>query len=85
MMNPTEWNLLGKTGFFWGSTAFCIFVWSYFRLPEIKGRTYEELDILFMNKVSARKFSKTHVDPYAATVIEAPEDAMEIEHKMSST
>ncbi|KUJ08799.1 sugar transporter-like protein [Mollisia scopiformis] len=67
MMNPTAWNLLGKTGFVWGSTAFVMVVWSYFRLPEMKGRTYEELDILFTNKVSARNFSKTKVDAYASS------------------
>ncbi|KAI1084674.1 sugar transporter-like protein [Whalleya microplaca] len=81
MMNPTEWNLLGKTGFFWGATSFCVFVWSYFRLPEVKGRTYEELDILFMNKVSARKFSSTYVDPYNTV---KTEEVMEIEHKSST-
>ncbi|KAK8065125.1 hypothetical protein PG997_011872 [Apiospora hydei] len=60
-----EWNWRGKCGFFWGSTAFLVFLWAYFRLPEIKGRTYEEIDILFTNKVSARKFAGTHVDAYA--------------------
>ncbi|RDW58444.1 sugar transporter-like protein [Coleophoma crateriformis] len=70
MMNPTAWNLLGKTGFVWGATAFIMVVWSYFRLPEIKGRTYEELDILFANKVSARNFSKTKVDAYASSSAE---------------
>ncbi|ORY68174.1 sugar transporter-like protein [Pseudomassariella vexata] len=65
MMNPTEWDLKGRTGFVWGSTAFCVFIWSYFRLPEIKGRTYEELDILFRNNVSTRQFSKARVDAYA--------------------
>lgn len=77
-INPTEWNWKGKTGFFWGSTALCVFVWSYFRLPEVKGRTYEELDILFANKVSARNFSKTDVDPYASASLE---DKLEVEHK----
>ncbi|KAI1460990.1 sugar transporter [Annulohypoxylon moriforme] len=84
MMNPVEWNFLGKTGFFWGGTAFCVFVWSYFRLPEVKGRTYEELDILFMNEVPARKFATTHVDPYAAATV-GRNDQMEIEQKTSST
>ena len=41
------------------------FIWAYYRLPEPKGRTYAELDILFDKHVSARKFSKTYVDPYA--------------------
>jgi len=49
-------------------------VWTFFRLPEVKGRTYEELDILFEDRVSARKFSKTHVDAYATvTPTEVPE------------
>ncbi|RYP83859.1 hypothetical protein DL769_001281 [Monosporascus sp. CRB-8-3] len=80
MINLTEWDWKGKAGFFWGSTALCIFVWAFFRLPEIKDRTYEELDILFANKVSARKFAKTEVDPYASM---RSEDAMEVEHKES--
>lgn len=63
-MNPTAWNASGKTGFFWGITALLTFLWAYFRLPEAQGRTYEELDILFARKVSARKFSSTLVDAY---------------------
>ena len=65
-----EWNLQGKTGFLWGGTALAVFVWAFFRLPEIKGRTYEELDILFLEGVPARKFAKTHVDPYSASAQE---------------
>ncbi|TDZ13915.1 Maltose permease MAL31 [Colletotrichum spinosum] len=67
MMNPTEWNLRGKAGFFWAATAGIIFVWSFFRLPEAKGRTYGELDILFARKVPAREFSKAHVDAYESS------------------
>jgi MFS transporter, SP family, general alpha glucoside:H+ symporter len=64
MLNPTAWNWRGKSGFFWGSLCFLCVVWCYFRLPEPKDRTYGELDILFERKVSARKFSKTVVDPF---------------------
>ncbi len=39
-------------------------MWTYFRLPEPKGLTYAELDVLFENKVSARKFRIVEVDPY---------------------
>jgi len=63
-VNPAEWNMKGKTGFLWGGTALVMFIWAFFRLPEIKGRTYEELDILFLQRIPARQFSKTHVDPY---------------------
>jgi len=59
MLNPTAWNWGAKTGFFWaGWCAICI-LWTYFRLPEPRGRTYGELDILFENRVSARKFATT--------------------------
>lgn len=64
MLNPTAGDWKGKTGFFWGGWAFAFFVWTYFRLPEMKGRTYEELDILFAKKIRARDFAKTDVDAY---------------------
>jgi len=35
-------------------------------LPEPKGRTYAELDILFEQKIPARMFSKTIVDEFEA-------------------
>ncbi|VUC26004.1 unnamed protein product [Clonostachys rosea] len=64
-MNPSAWNLRGYTGFFWGATGFFVFVWAYFRLPESKDRTYEELDMLFSMKVNARKFKQTDVNLYS--------------------
>ncbi|KAF2272710.1 MFS alpha-glucoside transporter-like protein [Westerdykella ornata] len=65
MLNPTAGDWKGKTGFFWGACALVFFVWTYFRLPETKGRTFEELDILFANRVPAREFAKYKVDAYA--------------------
>ncbi|KAK3678550.1 hypothetical protein LTR78_001848 [Recurvomyces mirabilis] len=64
LINPTEGNLKGKTAYFWFATACLTVVWAYFRLPECRGRTYEELDLMFHNKVSARKFASYEVDPY---------------------
>ena len=63
-MNPSAWNLRGYTGFVWGGCATLIFVWSWFRLPETKGRTFEELDVLFADKVPARKFKGTYVNAF---------------------
>ncbi|KPI42725.1 General alpha-glucoside permease [Cyphellophora attinorum] len=62
MLNPDYWNWSGKAGFFWGGLGSVYLVWAYFRLPEPKGRTYEEIDVLFEQKVSARKFSTTKLD-----------------------
>ncbi|KAL3417558.1 maltose permease MAL31 (alpha glucoside transporter) [Phlyctema vagabunda] len=67
-MNPTQWNLRGYTGFFWGSTAFLTFLWAYFRLPETKGRSYEEIDMLFANQVPARQFKGSQVDTFDGAV-----------------
>ncbi|KAF2112399.1 maltose permease MAL61 [Lophiotrema nucula] len=62
MLNPGAWNWGAKSSFFFAGTCFLCLVWAYFRLPEPKGRTYGELDILFEQKVSARKFSSTVVE-----------------------
>ena len=64
-LNPEAWNWQGRTGFFWAGSAALTAVWAYFRLPEPKDRTFEELDILFAKGVSARKFARTEVDAYA--------------------
>ena len=63
-LNPGDWNWGPLSSFFWAGTCFLCLVWSYFRLPEPKGRTYAEMDVLFENKVSARKFKSTNVDAF---------------------
>lgn len=66
MMNPTQWNWKGKTAFFWAGLCFLTAIWSYFRVPETRGRTFEDLDLLFEHKISARKFENYDVDPYGS-------------------
>ena len=55
-----------KSGYLWFGTSCVGIVWTYFRLPEPKGRTYGELDILFEDRVPARNFASTKVDEFAA-------------------
>ncbi|KAH7355864.1 maltose permease MAL61 [Pyrenochaeta sp. MPI-SDFR-AT-0127] len=64
MLNPGAWNWGAKAGFFYAGTCFGCFLWAFFRLPEPKGRTYAELDILFEKRVSARHFKDTIVDQF---------------------
>lgn len=64
LINPTEANLKGKTAYFWFGTAFLACVWSFFRLPECRGRTYEELDVMFHQKIPARMFASWQGDAY---------------------
>jgi SP family general alpha glucoside:H+ symporter-like MFS transporter len=62
MLNPTGWNLAGKCGYVWGSTAVICWIVAYFFFPELKHRSYREADILFKRKIPARKFKSTIID-----------------------
>ncbi|CEJ90390.1 hypothetical protein VHEMI06178 [[Torrubiella] hemipterigena] len=61
-LNPTAWNWGAKTGFFWAGGCLVSILFTYFCLPEPKGRNTVELDILFEKRISARKFAETRVD-----------------------
>lgn len=58
MLNPLAWNWRGKTCFVWAGTCALCCVWCWFRLPEPKGLTFMELDLLFQKKAPARKFGE---------------------------
>lgn len=49
-------NLGGKVGFIYGSFCFAMVVVTWFVIPELKGRTLEEVDQLFESGVPLRKF-----------------------------
>jgi SP family general alpha glucoside:H+ symporter-like MFS transporter len=63
-MNPGQWNVKGYVGFFWGSLAFLTFIWAFFRLPETKDRTFEEIDWLFAKRTPTRRFKSTQVNVF---------------------
>lgn len=58
MLNPTAWDLKGRSCYLFAILSFLCTVWCYFRLPEPKGLTYMELDILFEKRADARKFKR---------------------------
>lgn len=62
MLNPAAWDLAGKSAYVFAATSLVVWFTAYFGLPEMKGRSYRELDILFHRKVSARKFASTKID-----------------------
>lgn len=68
MLNPGQWNWSNYAGFFWGGICFLCIIYTYFRVPEPRGRSFAELDLLFERKVSARNFAKTDVDVFDETV-----------------
>lgn len=56
MLNGASWNWRGKSCFFWAGCCLLCFIYCFFRLPETKGLTYLELDLLFEKRAPARKF-----------------------------
>ncbi|OQE31443.1 hypothetical protein PENSTE_c001G02148 [Penicillium steckii] len=68
MLNPGAWNWGNYAGFFWGGICFLCIIYTYFRVPEPMGRSFAELDMLFEQKTSARKFADTHVDVFGEHV-----------------
>lgn len=56
MINPDQADMQGKLGFFFGGLGLLCYAWAYVRMPETRGRTYEELDLLFDKGVPARQF-----------------------------
>lgn len=51
-------NLGGKIGYIYGSINMAMVVVAYFWIPELKGRTLEEVDQLFASGAPLRKFGK---------------------------
>jgi hypothetical protein len=52
-------NLGSKVGFIFGSFALLAIIFSYFSVPECKGKSLEEIDELFAQGVPLRKFGDT--------------------------
>ncbi|KAF9878858.1 maltose permease [Colletotrichum karsti] len=55
MVNPDQGNLKGKVGFIFGGLSLIGTLGSFFYVPELKGKTFDEIDRLFAAKVPPRK------------------------------
>lgn len=64
MLNPKAWNWGAKTGLFWAGITFLCLIWAFFRLPEPKGRTFAEMEMLFSYGVPAAKFRRTRLTEF---------------------
>ncbi|TDZ67823.1 Major facilitator-type transporter ecdC [Colletotrichum trifolii] len=58
LVNPDQANLKGKVGFIFGGLALMGTIGSFFCIPELKGKTFDEIDRLFTAKVPPRKMGK---------------------------
>lgn len=83
ILNPLGWNLHGKGGFVWGAFNLSVLVWTFFRLPEPKGLSSAELDVLFEKRISARNFRKVEPGPFRSGSV-ANEEVVNVERTQRS-
>jgi sugar porter (SP) family MFS transporter len=62
MVNPDQGNMRGKVGFVFGALALIGAVGSFIYVPELKGRTFNEIDTMFFNHVKPRNMGSYVVD-----------------------
>ncbi|KAI1333068.1 sugar transporter [Xylariaceae sp. FL0255] len=63
LLNAPYADLGSKVGFIYGSICFVALAFGYFFLPELRGRSLEELDAMFEAQISLRKFGRWEPDP----------------------
>jgi sugar porter (SP) family MFS transporter len=51
---PGNAGLGSKVFFIWGSTCFCCIIFTYFCIPETKGLSLEQIDILYQNTIPSK-------------------------------
>ncbi|KAH6897469.1 maltose permease [Thelonectria olida] len=62
LINPSQANLGGKVAFVFFGTSLPFAVYFYFCLPEMKGRSYLELEEMFQKRVPARQFENYRIE-----------------------
>lgn len=62
LLNEPYAGLKSKVGFIFAGGVALSLVFVYWGLPECKGRTLEEIDLLFESKVPMRHFSKVKIE-----------------------
>ncbi|KAJ7091711.1 maltose permease [Mycena crocata] len=81
MLSPTAWNWGPKSGLFWFGSAALSATYTWFRVPETRGRSYGELDVLFENKVPAWRFHKAKVDQFGLPdVVPSSDEKEKVSH-----
>jgi hypothetical protein len=65
MVNPDEANLKGKVGFVFGGLAALATTVCFFYIPELKGKSFDQINTLFEHKISPR-----HMASYKSEDIE---------------
>ncbi|TVY82030.1 Hexose transporter HXT13 [Lachnellula suecica] len=70
LLNAPYANLGSKVGFIYGSMALCTLIFTFFFVPECKGKSLEEIDLMFHERVPLRKFQSYQAEEKLETVIQ---------------
>ncbi|KAF4552546.1 Sugar (and other) transporter-like protein 14 [Elsinoe fawcettii] len=62
LINNDEADLGGKAAFVWAALSLISLVWVWFEVPEVKDRSFAEIDMLFTGGIATRKFKTTKLD-----------------------
>lgn len=57
LVNPDKANLKGEVGFIFRGLSAAATLWSFFYIPELKGRTFDEIDHMFQNRINPREMA----------------------------
>ena len=78
LIKPQYANLGAKVAFIFGGFVTFYFIWAIFCLPEVKGRSLEEIEELFQEDIKAWNFSKYKTKGLSGRVahhdLDAPQD-----------
>ena len=70
LLNAPYADLGGKIGFIYGSINVLMVVAAFFYIPELKGRTLEEVDQLFASNAPIPKFGSIKTSPVEEMYVE---------------
>ncbi|TGJ82497.1 hypothetical protein E0Z10_g6257 [Xylaria hypoxylon] len=71
-INPAKLGWGPKYGYIWTGSCIVAGAWVWFYLPEVKGRSLEQIDEMFEARVPARKFRKYQCTGHHVTLDEKP-------------
>ncbi|KAI1376407.1 general substrate transporter [Hypoxylon crocopeplum] len=84
-INPEDLNWGAKYAYIWAGSNLCCLVFFYLFVPETKGRTLEEIDELFANRVSVRKFKSFKTTIAAEALKDVESRVPGAEEKLTAT
>jgi sugar porter (SP) family MFS transporter len=56
-VHPGDAGLQAKVFFIWGTTCFCCIIFTYFCIPETKGLSLEQIDIMYQNTTPVKSIA----------------------------